>query len=328
MSKRKKPGPPEKPPRDVIPTRDDFANQANQISRASYRIPVLLRRLIFLAMAHVQAEDDKEMWVSMSVGDVVRALDLGDHGVVYDRIREAVDGAMSYVIHIDRGGGSWTKFQWLSRADYDADTDTVRLRIHQDLQPYVLKVQRDFSQLRISEFAKLQGRHSQRLYELVMAASGHAGRNGNRPGEWFIQHTIPEIRWLFGIEENEYTRTNDLRKRVIDAPVKEINEADLGLRIKPEYLRKSKALRGVRYHCKWLRRDDPVPVDPATMSEEQEREMIAENPELYEECLQEARKQMPLPFINSAETRAVMEHRAAVAGMVERLKQKKGRKKT
>lgn len=316
---------PEGLPREVVPTTDDFVHQANLISRASYRLNPMLRRLIFLVIARVQADNAEEMYVSMQVGDVIRALGLeSDGGNVYKRIRDSVEDAMSQVIKIEESNGKWTLYNWLDYASYNPNTDTLKIALHRYLQPYVLQVQKQFTQLRIAEFAKLQGRHSQRLYELLMSESGHAGRNGNRPGEWFLELEIPRLRKLLAIQENEYRKTNDLRKRVIDPPAEEIDKnPELPISVKVEYLRKGKRLRAVRYNCKWLRREDPRPVDPATMSEEQEREMIAENPELYEECLEQAKKQLTLPGLSGDN----LAHRYAVGEMINRLKAKKGRKK-
>jgi plasmid replication initiation protein len=320
---------PEAAPREVVPTNGDFTNQANQISRASYRMAPMLRRLIFLVMARVQAEGNEEMYVSMEVGDVVRALGINsDGGNVYQTIRDSVRGAFQQVLEIQREDGGWELYNWLDYASYNPTTDTLKIALARHLRPYVLQVQKQFTQLRITEFAKLQGRHSQRLYELLMAESGHAGKNGNRPGEWFLELEIPRLRKLFAVRETEYKQTNALRRRVIDPPAEEIHKnPELPISVKIEYLRKGSRLRAVKYHCKWLRREDPVPVNPATMTETQEQKLIEENPELWEQAEKLARSQGDL-FSGKAGLKE-MQIRGEAWKIFEGLlkKQKKGGKK-
>src|SRR5271163_3272546 len=94
-------------PLTVEPTNNDFLIQANQVSRSAYLMPLVQRRLIYLAVANSQKIFDKsnknELYtLEMSVGYILRALGMNDSKKSYDEIREAVEGAVSQVLSIEK----------------------------------------------------------------------------------------------------------------------------------------------------------------------------------------------------------------------------------
>lgn len=262
--------------KQVIPTPSDYAVQAHQISRASYTMPVMHRRLIYLAMAQVRPDDEDLPEVEMTVGDIARALNLGDSGRQYVEIRAACAGALSHVLDIDTDDG-WVQFQWLSRCRYVKTRDAIKIKLHDDLRPYVLELQSAFSMLSIADISRIQGRHALRLFEQIMSNKGMAGTGGNKPGHWFYDIEFDHLRHLFKIAPHEYKLTADLRKWVIDAPVREINDADLGIRVECDYnrFRRGRRLLGVRLNVRTLRKAEPKPVHPATASEAEEAADLA-----------------------------------------------------
>lgn len=273
----------------------DYAVQAHQISRASYSMPVMQRRLVYLVMAQTRPGDDELPGVEMTVGDIIRALDLGDSGNRYEQVEAAIDGAMSRVLKIDTGDG-WEKFNWFARCRFIKSRSVVKMQLHPDLKPYVLELQSAFSIVQIEDVAKLSGRHAQRLFELIMANYGMAGTGGNKPGCWFYDVEFAHLRFLLDIAPHEYKDTKNFRVRVIDGPIREINEAGLGIRVECDYerFRHGRRLLGVRLNCKALKKGDPRPVGPATKAEGEESALIHKYPDLYEKYLAEERQAPPM----------------------------------
>lgn len=280
----------------VVPSDEDYVLQANQISRAAYTMPLMQRRLLHLVMAQVQIHDDSLGVVEMKVGDVVRALRLGDAGPRYEEVRLAAKALVSQVLDVDTPDG-WKIYPWVRLAEYIRSRDVVQFRLSEDLLPYIRDVQDLYQTIAISDMTALQGKHALRVFELVMANRGFAGRGGNQPGTWYVDLEFDTLRTLLKIKPNEYKLTADLRKYVVDAPVREINEAGIGLRVECDYdtLRRGRRLLGVRLKCKLLKKSDPRPVTPATKQEDEEERLKEKYPERYAELLAEAKKQRALP---------------------------------
>lgn len=255
--------------KSVTPTEDDIVNQSNDLSRASYTMPVIQRRLIFLAMAQVR-DDDSTREFSMPVAAVLRALGMSDDR--YREIRTEVDKVFDHnKVSVDTPKG-WKVFTWITEAEYiaegeDVSRHTLVLTLNRNIVPYARTLKKSFHQFRIADIAKLQGRHALRIFELICSNMGLAGKGGNKPGEWFFDTSIADFRRHLGIHETEYPRPGNLRVRVIDAPVEEINRANLGLRVTVEYGRNGKFLTSIRFLCKLENPSEPKAVNPSPATE-------------------------------------------------------------
>lgn len=288
--------------KQVVPTAQDYAVQSHQISRASYSMPVMQRRLVYLAMAQVRPTDDDLPMIEMTVGDAARALDVGVGGSQYEQVIAAVDGAMSRVLTI-HGEDGWEKINWFRRVAYVKSRNVIKLQLHPDLKPYVLALQNAFAIIPIKDISRLQGRHALRLFELIMANQGMAGTGGNKPGCWYYDVEFDHLRFLLELAPHEYKDTKNFRVRVVDGPVREINEAGLGIRVTCDYdkHRHGRRLLGVRLNVQSLRPGDPRPVNPATQTEFDEDALIAANESRFAALLEEARKGPVLPFVTDPE---------------------------
>jgi plasmid replication initiation protein len=279
-------------------------------------MPVMQRRLLHLVMAQAQIEGEGIAKVEMNVGDIVRALGLSDAGPRYEEVRAAVRGLMGQVLDIDTTDG-WVQFHWVDVARYIKSRDSIQLRVSDELLPHVLDIKDMWRIISLGDMTQLQGKHSFRIFELVMADRGFAGKGGNRPGEWFTDLDFGDLRTLLRIKPEEYKLTTDFRKRIVDGPVREINDAGLGLRIECDYetFRRGRSLRGVRLNCKLLKAGDPRPVAPATKAEREEEDLAEKYPERYAQLLKEARAQKALPGLKlSPETDALRLLAAEVKG--------------
>jgi hypothetical protein len=308
-------------PKYVVPLNSDYVMQAHVISRAAHKMPVMLRRLVYLVMAQVRPGDAEFMEIEMTVGDIARALDMGDHGIVYERIRNSVIDGLKQVLEIKLPNGGWKAYQWLSLASYNPEKDTMQIRLHDELRPYVLEMQRAFKSIAIRDIARLQGRYSLRIFELVMSRIDQA----NEKGYWFYEITIDEIRTLFKIGPNEYSRTEALRRRTIDEPIEEINASGLGLNIRVDYIRRGRTLYSVKLNCQKMERGTPKPAIAPTSLEEKEEIFIEAHKERFFELLRAEQEQLALPGTEhfSVEMRVIRNRAEALKNLKKELLLKK-----
>jgi plasmid replication initiation protein len=294
----------------VVPSDSDYVLQAHAISRSAYKMPIMQRRLLHLAMAHVQIVGEAVETIEMTVGDVVRALGMSDQGNRYEEIRAAAKGLMEHVLDVDTSEG-WVMYHWVDKARYIKSRDVIQLKLSDELTPYVLEVKDLWRIIPIRDLSTLQGKHSFRLFELVMADRGFAGKGGNRVNEWFTDLDFGDLRALLKIKPDEYKDTNNFRRKVIDAPIREINEAGMGIRIECDYdkFRRRRQLLGVRLKCRLLKVDEARSVGPATKTELEEIDIQTQYPERYAELLKLELAQPELygaNYAGSPESRAII----------------------
>lgn len=295
--------------KEVCPDHADYALQAHQIGRAAYSMPIMARRLVYLAMAQVRPGDTELPPLRMAVGDIVRALDLNDGALSYDRIRDAAKTAAGQIVELEWLDGSWQLFGWLSECRYEAAYDTIVIQLAQALKPYILGLQRAYARLSIADIARIQGRHALRWYELVMSREGQA----DKQGRWWYEVSVAELRRLLRIAPGEYRQTAQLRIRVIDEPLEELNAAGLGIHLRAEYIRKGRVLEAVRVHAQRVGRGDPKPVDPPTPEEAADDALIARHQARYDAILAEIQAQPALPGMDwTPDLRALAQRREAL----------------
>jgi len=317
MAKKKKP---ETPPRavQVVPGDGDYVLEARQVARAAYDLSVMEKRLLWLFVAQVQYRNNGLELLEVSVGDVVRALHLNDSALRYEEVRASVTELMKRVLKVETPTG-WKLFHWVETAQYTRETDSIQVRLSDELTPYVLDLKGQFAIVQVSDLARLGGKHSTRLFELVMQGRGFAGQGGNRAGEWFVDLDFALLRTLFMIDPKEYKDTWSLRRRVVDDPIREINGAGLGLRITTDYdhFRRGRTLSGVRLRVKMTRPGEPREVSPATPTESAAASLIDQYPEEYAKHLAAVRAEPCLPeprFALDPETEALRRLEAEIEG--------------
>jgi plasmid replication initiation protein len=290
-------------------------------------------RFVYVAMAQIRPDDYDFLTVEMSVGDIVKALGLSDAGSNYDQVRAVKKGAMSRVLELDTGNGELS-FNWFSWVNYIKSRDVLQVCFNDQLKPYILELKKQFQIHTITDLSKLQGRYSMGLYLVAMSYKGMAGTGGNKPGEWYVDLQFDYLRQHFKIGDNQYKVKADLRIRVIDNPIREINEAGIGIRIDCDYdkWRRGRRLDGVRLICRLIKPDEPRPVHPATASEKDAQALRAKYPDEWRRFYEADESQPNLPFLNADTRERLREERAdeqlAAAHACELKKAKKSAKKT
>lgn len=105
------------------------------------------------------------------------------------------------------------KTRWISSIDYVPGEGKLVLSFSVGIIPYLSQLSKEFTKYKLMHVARFESVYSIRLYELLVQWSS--------VGEREI-----EVEWLknqFQVED-KYTRLTDLKKRVIDPAVAEINE--------------------------------------------------------------------------------------------------------
>lgn len=267
----------------VHPDSSLFIRQAHQISRAAYILPATQKQLLALLIAQVQIRNNGFELLEVGLTDLLTALKIDAANAEF--LRAHVKALVGAVVEIETDE-EWVVHQWVSTARYIKSRKVFQFKLHEELLPHVLEIRSLWSRIALADLTKLTGKYSVRLYEIVMAARGFEGQGGNKPGEWFVDLDLADLRVRFKIAPGEYKLTSDFRRKVIEAPVREINNAGIGLQISLDYdrFRRGRSLLGVRLLVKSTRPGEPRNVTPSA-AEAEEDALIALNQKLYDKLL-------------------------------------------
>jgi hypothetical protein len=296
----------------------EYVLQHNAITRAIYNLSASAQKLIAMAMALIpmDAKELQDYRVEFTIKDFVDALKLSRIGTETEKyVLAAVRECLDSHIEIFLPNREWVGWTWFleSRLVYEDTKNIMRVeantmnmpehipfiwdKITMTFNPCLGKVlnelKRHYTKINLADIGKLSSKYAIRFFNIAMSWQSEAGKKGNPPNTWYFAYTLPEIRSLFVIPKSKYPVTGNFRTKVIDHPLTEINNANLGIKITPEYIRKGRSLYGVKFWCKWTSVENERNVTPVTKTEQDTAKLRALYPEKWAEFKKEAPEKIP-----------------------------------
>ncbi len=154
----------------------------------------------------------------VSAGDIVDLAGLESFSNAYRDLRKAAEKLYERSVIIDDPDPdnpqvTQRKTRWISSIDYVPGEGKLVLSFSFGIIPYLSQLSKEFTKYKLKHVARFESVYSIRLYELLVQWSASGQRD-------------IEVEWLkkqFQVEE-KYGRLGDLKKRVIEPAVAEINE--------------------------------------------------------------------------------------------------------
>lgn len=191
--------------------------KSNALVNASYTISLAEQRMILLAIARANGELEKMEELTVHARDYAE-----QWGVSLKTAYEAMQYAASQLFERRftfqqeaKKGLKTTVSRWVSHITYAEGEGSVSLAFAPHVQPLLCDLREKFTHYTLEQIADLTSVHAVRLYELLIAWRS----TGKTP---VIE--VADLRQRLGIEPNEYQRMTDLKRRVLDFAVKQINE--------------------------------------------------------------------------------------------------------
>ncbi|GMO41712.1 MAG: hypothetical protein Pg6C_02700 [Treponemataceae bacterium] len=305
-------------------TKPDYVLQRHAISRSIHSLSATAIKLTAMASSLLPF-DLSERTAKFTLTEFCQSIGLAKGGNSYKIFEAAVNECMEHVITIDTPSG-WEKFTWFSKAKFNKKSGEITMIFSDVLAEHLLAMKKMYAKINLIDLGKLSSRYAIRIFELAVSYASLAGQNGNAFDCWYFEREIPELRTILAVDTQKYPMTKDFRKNVIDLPVKEINNAGIGISIETEYKRMGKFLHSVRFHCKkTARTQSALPFfnsGPESREEKELEKLKKLYPDEYAELFKdEMGKKEPFPFLDEMKP-AVAGYKAAL-----RLKELKGIKK-
>jgi plasmid replication initiation protein len=271
----------------------EYVLQSHAISRARYRMSSNARKIIAMAMAQI-SPDFSDLEAAFPLTEFCNALGIERGGKSDKLISEAINECFECSIHLELENKSWEKFTWITHASYNAETGKISLEFSRRLADFLLELEKMYARIDLVDLGKLQSFYAFRYFELAKSYESLSGKEGNKKGQWYFTRTIPEIRQIMGIKPDEYPYTHDLRRYVVEAPIKELNSSNLGIALTLKYIREGRNLTGIRFDCKSTSQRPAVQIKNKPRYREHScRNTPVAEPETEDEVLQRLREQYP-----------------------------------
>ena len=226
----------------------------NAISRSAHNFSATAKKLTAMAMALLPS-DLSCLATAFTFSEFCTALGISQGGKTFLVFKNAVKECMESVIEIEtppdnKGKTSWVMFHWFRKAEFNKNTGVCMMIFDQDLAEYLKELKRLYSKMILSDMGKLQSRYALRIYEIVISYKSLQGKAGNEENAWYVERNLIELRKLFGLRPEEYQETYIFRRKVIEGPVREINNAGIGVMLTIVAIKRGRVIVGFRFECK------------------------------------------------------------------------------
>lgn len=193
--------------------------KSNKVVEACYRLTLNEQRVILACIAQVNSTMEllKTDRFELTAKDFAKLFNFSE-----DRSYSELQAVAKQLFHRyviienpkpENPKIKYTQTHWISGIDYVPDDGKIILRFAQDILPYLSKLRGEFTKYKLEYIGKMTSIYAIRLYELL--------------AQWQSTGTREiELQWLkkrFQIED-KYEAIKDLKLKVLDPAVKDINE--------------------------------------------------------------------------------------------------------
>ncbi|SMC00634.1 initiator RepB protein [Hymenobacter roseosalivarius DSM 11622] len=207
------------------PASDKRIAQHNALINARFSFVPLQMRLFVALLSRIDFEDIdfKEHFIPLDELVFDRR-----GGSAYEQVDEMCKGLASFTLYIEeleektrrRGRKpSYTYIPLMAEAGYRADLGGVTASFNPKIMPYLLQLREsgNFTTAEIQQVLKLKSPQSLRIYWLLKEYADFGRRT----------ISVEELRFVLGIEENEYPRFSNFKARVLNKAQSEISGTDI-----------------------------------------------------------------------------------------------------
>ena len=227
----------------------NYVCQANSLVGGKQALKLNSAKLIRAAIMQIAKEDKELKPYIITISELAKLLNVTKSNIYRD-IDSITDDILNNPVYVreetcNRGNKNvrWIKMPWVTRCEYHSDVG-IALKLNDELRPLLLNLQDHYTQYALDEILVMKSVYAIRLYELLQSkimsrVLPKAGTN--------IELSIETIKECCGCEGKSYNIFSNLRNRVIDIGVKEINKKTL-FTVSYDYVKKGKTVIGLIFH--------------------------------------------------------------------------------
>lgn len=198
----------------------DLVVKDNALINASYNLDLVEQRLILLAIIQarktgkgINANDA----LTIHASNYIENFHVEKH-TAYAVLKEACkvlfDRRFTYQSMTTKGNIKTTHSRWVSEISYVDNEATVSLIFSPAVVPLITRLEERFTSYELKQVSQLTSRYATRLYELLIAWRS----TGKTP-----IFEIDTFRQQLGVAEDEYTRSDNFKRRVLEIAISQIN---------------------------------------------------------------------------------------------------------
>ena len=190
------------------------ADQANKLVYSSYEMTLNEKRLLTLAICMLSSDLTAFPIAKIKTAELSNYLDLRGRSLHFN-LKETCRKLLKRIVEVDDTKGNWSAHQWVSRCKITHGGE-LEIRLHDDLMPYLLKLNKHYQSIRFEYLSKIKKSHAIRIFEILWHKRHESGIPKNK-----IEIAIDELRKMLLLQD-KYPVFGHFKLRVLEPAKKEI----------------------------------------------------------------------------------------------------------
>jgi len=199
--------------RELSEARNYKVVKANElIQQSRFNLQAQEQKIILYLISKIKSEDIELKEHTFEIKDFCKVCGLDDdNGKNYKNIKDALKGINDKSIWISLENGKEAILQWFDYVIMDPRGGVVNIKISDRMKPYLLQLEKRFTEYQLLYTLGMKSQYSIRLYELLKSYE-------------FRHKKLFEIEELkMRLSAEIYNRFPDFRRYVLESAVNEIN---------------------------------------------------------------------------------------------------------
>ena len=236
---------------------NELVSKSNTLVEASYTLNLVAQRLIVLAIIKARNQGDLSQ-----VGGIHRitAIEYQAHFVctlptAYESLKSACDSLYEsnfvWIGEDEDGDPQTNSARFVQRATYNEGKGYVEVMFSNDIIPLITRLSKEYTEYELIQIRNLNSVYALRVFEMLM--------------QWRIvgrtpMVTIESLRNRLGIADHQYKLMSNLKARVLDLAINEINE-HTDITVKYKQHKQGKAITGFTFTFKQKKAPKQTAID-------------------------------------------------------------------
>lgn len=201
------------------------------IQRTRYGLSTQEQKIVLYLISKIKPTDDDFQKYELALYDLCDVCGIGHHGQNYQNFKDSIKALADKSFWIETPKRDLL-MRWVEHVEIVKDESIVEIRLDPNMKPYLLMLRENFTQYELGYIMVLKSKYSIRLYEILKSYAYLAG----------VDYSLSSLKEALQIDG--YDTFKDLKRRVIDRSVEEINEfTDLNVSYEP--YRRGRSVAGI-----------------------------------------------------------------------------------
>ena len=197
---------------------DHYTVIANDIIKGKQVSTLQQARFIRLMIAQIAKQDTELKTFTCRIQDFANFFNIASSNL-YSEVDSLCTELLKCQVHVGTGNPKkpWKKINWFGCAEYDGNGN-LTLRLGEQMRPYVLELNKWYTQYQLKEIIGIKSVYGIRLYEILTCE-----RTKSRYRKEVFTYEIQKLREMLACED-KFKQIGQFKEKVIDRAVREIND--------------------------------------------------------------------------------------------------------